>query len=160
MITVRRGVANSVLDRGELVLDDGLDARARAQDVEIIGDFLGELVELGLDLVAAERGQALQAQIEDGLGLLVGQLVAPAAETLWRGSSISVTMAATSFAGQSRVHQLLARLVGVLGAADELDHLVDIGDRDGEADQHVGAVARLAEQDAWCAGRSPPRGKR
>ena len=72
--------------------------------------------------------------------------VVPAADTLWRGSSISVTMAATSFAGQSRVHQLLARLVGVLGAADELDHLVDIGDRDGEADQDVGAIARLAEQ--------------
>ena len=59
-----------VLDRGELVLDDRLDAGARAQDVEIVGDLVGELVELGLDLVAAERGQPLQAQIENGLGLL------------------------------------------------------------------------------------------
>ena len=72
-MTVRRGVANSVLHRGELVLDDRLDARARAQDVEIVGDLGGELVELGLDLVAAERGEALQAQVEDGLGLLGGQ---------------------------------------------------------------------------------------
>ena len=55
-------------------------------------------------------------------------------------------MVATSFAGQSRVHQRLARLVGVLGGADELDHLVDIGDRDGETDQDVGAIARLVEQ--------------
>ena len=44
------------------------------------------------------------------------------------------------------LHQLLARLVGVLGGADQLDHLVDIGDRDGEPDQHMGAVARLAEE--------------
>ena len=43
-------------------------------------------------------------------------------------------------------HQLLARLVGVLGGANELDHLVDIGNRNGKPDQHMGAVARLAEQ--------------
>ena len=64
----RRG--ELVLDREQLVLDDRLDAGARAQDVEIIGDLSGELVELGLDLVAAERGQPLQAQVENGLGLL------------------------------------------------------------------------------------------
>ena len=41
---------------------------------------------------------------------------------------------------------MFARLVGVLRAADQLDHLVDIGDGDGETDQHVGAIARLAEE--------------
>ena len=46
---------------------------ARAQDVEIAGDLIGELVGLFGDLVAAERGQALQPQIEDGVGLLVGE---------------------------------------------------------------------------------------
>ena len=61
----RRG--EFLLHRRQLVLDDRLDARARAQDVEIVGDLGGELVELFLDFVAAERGQALQAQIEDGL---------------------------------------------------------------------------------------------
>ncbi len=50
------------------------------------------------------------------------------------------------------LHQGFARLLGVLGGADQLDHLVDIGDRDGEADQHVGAVARLAEQELGAAG--------
>ena len=72
---MRRGVANSALHLGQLVLDDRLDARARAQDVEIVGDLGGELVELVGDLVAAERGQALQAQVEDGARLLVGQPV-------------------------------------------------------------------------------------
>ena len=147
-ITVRRGVANSVLHRGELVLDDGLDAGARAQDVEIVGDLGGELVELVRDLVAAERGQALQAQIEDGLGLLVRQpRRCRRSTTRWRGSSISAISGAMSFAGQSRAIKRFARLVGVLRGADQPDHLVDIGDRDGEADQDMGAVARLVEQE-------------
>src|SRR5262249_24722917 len=30
--------------------------------------------------------------------------------------------------------------------ANELDHLIDITDRNGEPDQHMGAIARLAEQ--------------
>ena len=147
MITVRRGVANSLLIAASFVLDDRLDAGARAQDVEIIGDLAGELVELGLDLVAAERGQPLQAQVEDGLGLLGGQpRRCRPADTLWRGSSISVTMAATSRAGQSRAINCSRASLASLARADQLDHLVDIGDRDGEADQDMGAVARLAEQ--------------
>ena len=44
--------------------------RARAQDVEIVGVFHRELVELLGNLLATERGQPLQAEIEDGLGLL------------------------------------------------------------------------------------------
>ena len=59
-----------VLDRCELVSDDRADARAAAKDFKIIGDFLAELVELGLDLVAPERSQPLQSQVENGLGLL------------------------------------------------------------------------------------------
>ncbi len=48
-------------------------------------------------------------------------------------------------------HQRLARLVRVLRGADQPDHLVDIGDRDREADQNVGAVARLVEQELGAA---------
>ena len=44
-------------------------------------------------------------------------------------------------------HQLLARRGGVGRLADQGDDLVDIGDGDGEADQHMGAVARLAQQE-------------
>ena len=62
-----------VLHRRQLFLDDRLHACARAQDVEIVGDFHRELVELFRNLLAAERGQPLQAQIENGLGLLERQ---------------------------------------------------------------------------------------
>ena len=49
-----------VLHCDQFVLYDGEDVGVRAQNVEIIGNLDGELVELILDLVAAERGQALQ----------------------------------------------------------------------------------------------------
>ena len=52
-----------------------LDAHARRQDVEIVADLLADLVELVGDLVATERGQALQAQFEDGARLLFGEVV-------------------------------------------------------------------------------------
>src|SRR5262249_57182065 len=40
----------------------------------------------------------------------------------------------------------LARRIGSAGSANELDHLIDITDRNGEPDQHMRAIARLAEQ--------------
>src|SRR6516165_1755440 len=43
-------------------------------------------------------------------------------------------------------HQFVTRFIGVLGAADELDHGVNIGDRNGKSDEHVGTIARFAEQ--------------
>ena len=48
---------------------------ARAQDVEIVRDLGRELLQLVADLVAAERGEALQAQVEDGAGLRLGEAV-------------------------------------------------------------------------------------
>jgi len=45
-----------LLDRQKLVLGDRQDARARAQDVEIVGDFGGELVELFGNLVTTQGG--------------------------------------------------------------------------------------------------------
>ena len=69
----------------------------------------------------------------------------------WRGSSISVIRAATSCAGQSRAIRVSRAVVGIGRGADHADDLVDIGDRDGEADQDVGAVARLVEQELGAA---------
>ena len=81
-----------ILHLGEFGLDDGLHAGARAQDVEIIGDLDRELVEFLGDFVAAQRGQALQAQIENGLRLLHRQPAVPSSLRRCRGSSISVIM--------------------------------------------------------------------
>src|SRR5262245_9324530 len=138
--------------RFELVLDDALDARARAQDIEIVGDLLSELVQLGLDLVAAERGQALQAQIENGFGLLGRELVGAVGRDLvarivdQRDHRLDVTRRPVAR------HQGLAGGIGVGGGPDQLDHLIDIADRNGEPDQHVGAITRFAEQILGAAG--------
>jgi hypothetical protein len=51
---------------------------------------------------------------------------------------------ATSAAGQSRAHQALLGHHRIRRRADGLNHFVDIGDRDGEAHQDMGALARLA----------------
>ena len=74
-ISVRRGVPNSSRTAASSSLTICLDAGARRQDVEIVGDLGADLVQLVGDLVAAERGQALQAQFEDGARLLLGEIV-------------------------------------------------------------------------------------
>ena len=151
MMTVLRGVANSRLHRGEFVLDDGLHAGARAQDVEIVGDLHRELVELFGNLLAAERGQPLQAQIENGLGLLErqprgavgGEPVARIVDQRDHRRDVLGRPVAR--------HQGVARGVGIGRGADHADDLVDIGDRDREADQDMGAVAGLVEQELGAA---------
>ena len=141
----RRG--ELVLDLDHLGLDDRLDAGAGAQDVEIVGDLGGELVELLLDLLAPERGEALQPQIEDGARLFVGK---PRGAGRRHPVARVVDQLDQRDRGGRRpfaLHQGLAGRVRIGRRADQPDHLVDIGDRDGEADQDMGAVARLVEQE-------------
>jgi hypothetical protein len=56
--------------------DDRGDALGAGEDVEQVGDLRHHLAVFGDDLVLLEAGQALQAQLQDGLGLGVGQAVA------------------------------------------------------------------------------------
>jgi hypothetical protein len=54
-ISVRR---EGGLHGGQFVADDAHQAQPRTQDVEIIGDLGGELVERFGDFVASKRGEA------------------------------------------------------------------------------------------------------
>ena len=99
------------LDGGELVLDDGQDARRVGEDVLELGDELDDLEVLVLDLLALEGGQAGQAHVQDRLGLDLGQAEAG--------------------------HQVGAGRVDVGRLADRLDHLVEVVERDLEAFQDV-----------------------
>ena len=74
-ISERRGVAKASRVAQEFVADDGVEPLAAAQDVEIVLDLLAERLQLVADLVAAERGQALQAEVQDGAGLGLGEPV-------------------------------------------------------------------------------------
>ena len=74
---------------------------------------------LFLDLVALEGGEVAQAQVDDGLGLLVAE-------------------------AEARHEAHLGRL-GVLARADDADDLVEVGDGDQQAFQDVGPLLGLVQ---------------
>ena len=135
------------LDGVELVLDDGDDAGARAQDGEIVGDLAAELRQLIADLVAAERGQALEPEVEDGAGLILGQAIRPFRRDLVARVGDKLDQGDHVLCRPILGHQSLARRSWVGRLADQRNDLVDIGDGDGEADEDMGAIARLAQQE-------------
>ena len=141
----RRGVG--VLHREQFVLDDAEQAFARAQNVEIIGDLDGELVQRFGDFLASERREPLQTQIENGArlrlrkadGAVIAEPVTRIGDQLDERRHVLGRPVAR--------HQRFARRGGVGRRADEMDDLVDIRDRDGEADLQMGVVARLVEAE-------------
>jgi hypothetical protein len=89
----------------EAVLADDVEQDGLvAEDGLVAGDLLAEALEVVADLVLLEAGQALQSHLEDGLGLDGGE-----GEPLDKGGM-----------GGGRVRRRL----------DDLDHLVDVGQRD------------------------------
>ena len=64
-----------LLDLEQLLAHQREQLVAVAQQLEIALDQLGDLAQLLGDLVALQPGQALQAQLEDGAGLRLGQPV-------------------------------------------------------------------------------------
>jgi hypothetical protein len=95
----------------------------------------------------------LQAHVEDFLDLHVRELVAVFEQTFVRGQVFRTREFRAGFAQQcahqprlpALREQSFARLVRIRRSLDQLDHLVDVGERDREAFQHVGATARLAQ---------------
>ena len=90
---------------------------ARMSSSSAMSWMIGEV--LVLDLLALERGQAGESHIEDGLGLELGQVEAG--------------------------HQVRAGRLDVGRLADGLDDRVEVVERDLEALEDVGPVARLLE---------------
>ena len=82
-----------------------------------------QVVALGLELDAGELREPAQPQLEDVLGLRLGQV--------------------------EDAHQARARLLAVVGGADDLDDLVDVEDRDEQALDEVQAL--LAAREAVAA---------
>ena len=84
----------------------------------------------------------------------------PSALITLPGSSISASSGADIGGRPVARHQRGARGRGVGAGADQADHLVDVGDRDGEPDQQMRAFcAPCSDRSARAAG-SPPRGTR
>ena len=81
-ISVTRGVAIGCGDLVELLAHHRVELDPVAEDLEQLADRGGELAQLAGDLVAAERGQAVEAQLEDRADLGVGQAVAVALDLM------------------------------------------------------------------------------
>ena len=65
---------------------------------------------------------------------------------------MSAMSGAMSRAGQSRLIKASRAVRRIGRGADEADHLIDIGDRDGKPDLQMRRIARLAEQELGAAG--------
>ena len=130
----------------ELIADNGHEPRARAQDVEIVGDFHRQPIERLGDFVPSERSQARETQFEDR------------ARLRFREANGAVGVERVARIGDERderrhvarrphpLHQRRSCGGRIGGRADEADHLVDVGDRDRQADLHMRVVARLGQQ--------------
>ena len=94
-------------DLVELVGDQRRGARRVGEQRLELGDLGAQLVALGLELDAAELGEAAQLQLEDVVGLQHAEV--------------------------EDLDQPGARLRGVVAGADDLDDLVDVEDRDEQA---------------------------
>ena len=111
-VQILRGLGQKRLARGaelllhflQLALDDLVHQVIVGQHALVVGDLLQELLQLVLDLLMLQAGQAAQAHLEDGVGLLLRQ-----AEALG---------------------QAIARFLVRLGRADDVDDLVDVVERD------------------------------
>jgi len=116
------------------------------QYVEIIGDLDAELVQGLGDFLAAEGGQALQPEFENGprLGFrkLAGAILAERMARVGneRDQGRHVTR------GPGARHEGRAGRCWIRRSANQMDEFIDIGERDRKADLHMRGVARLGEQ--------------
>ena len=103
----------------QLGADDLVDLALVAEDLLVARDLLQHLVALLEDLVALQSGEALQAHVEDGLRLDLGEL--------------------------ELLHQAGLRGRRIFGGADQLDHRVEVVERDLQAVEDVQALLGLAQ---------------
>ena len=129
----------------QLVAQDAEQPFAAGQDAEIVGDLVAELLQLGTDLFTAERRQPVEAEIEDAAGLGFGQLIASIHHLMAR--LVDQAHQVLDALGRPAARHQQAACRGRVGrAADQDDHLVDIGDGDRQPDQQMRAVPCLVQQ--------------
>ena len=155
------GVAEFLLDGAELFADDGRDALSAGQDVEQVVNLGHHLFVFGHDFVLLQPGQALQAHLQNLLRLRVGQAVqaisahAVVALQPVRAVVVGINGAAVgAAAGQHLAHQLaVPGALHQLGfghrrrrrVADDGDEVINIGQRNRQAFEHMAALACLAQ---------------
>ncbi len=121
-------IAVLVLDGVELLLDDREHAYLLRENVTEILDLLQQFLVLADDLVALQAGQLIEAQLEDGVDLLRADEIAAIshARLIVDADAVALRLAL----GEIIRGQLASRFLAVGGTTDDLDHLVQIGQRD------------------------------
>ncbi|ABA48200.1 val start codon [Burkholderia pseudomallei 1710b] len=155
-------IAELRLHLRQFVADQRRDPLGPRENVEQIGDLRHHVAIFADDLVLLEAREALQAHLEDFLRLRVGQPVQAVALHAERRTQALRTVrvapagrrvlgfrAREHVAHERRIprfrHQLLLRDRRRRRGFDDRDELVDVRERDGEAFEHVAALARLAQ---------------
>src|SRR3569623_1010705 len=141
------------LDRQQLFADHLQQAVWGGENIQQLADADQDFLVLVDDLFLLEAGEGMQAQIEDGLGLSVGQTIAAIDETEFhreilgpRGRGSGTRQHLDDEARRPGLrHQALFRRRGIRRGLDQRDDGVDVGQRHRQPFQDMGALARLAE---------------
>ena len=146
-------VVELVFDVEQFFFDDGEQALRYLQDFEQGFDFVDDFLEFLDDFVLFEAGQAVQAQVEDGLCLFGREVVGVFAHAVLFAEAVRARVFGSG-AGE-HVHYLSRRPAACQqrffgfcragGGADEFDDFVYIGKGNGEAFQDVRPFACLAQ---------------
>ena len=139
-------------DLTQFVADDCHDAVAAAEDFKVVLDLAGQFFQLVSDLFDAKRGQALQAQFQNGAGLHFGQVIGAVIVDRMAGVVDQADIGRDVLGGPAPGHQFFARLRRVGAGADGADNLIDVGDGDGQTAQDMAAFAGAAQFIGGAAG--------
>ena len=145
MVAARRGEA--LPDAQQLFLEHLEQPLARAQDVQKLADALADLLQLVGDLGALELGQAVQAQLQDRLGLTLREAVGIVRPGRRVRHALLGQMQQWCYVAERPVlrRELLARARRIGRCPDQGDDRVEIGDRHREAEQDVRPLARARQ---------------
>ena len=146
------GVAVLLADLNQLAADDGHELGRVGEDRLELEDQLGQLLVLGLDLLALEAGEPLEPHVEDGLGLALVEAVGALLGLLDLGLGSAAALEEAGEALERLGEQLGLGLVGVGARADQRDDAVDRVDGDAEALDDLAPGHRLVEVEAAAAG--------
>jgi hypothetical protein len=130
---------------------DGKHTGAAAENFQIFGDRSTQFLDLVGEFVTAQRGEALQADFQNRFRLLFrksdgaisGNAVARICHQRDQWRHI--------FGRPVARHQIGFCSSGIGCGADQRNHFVDVGHRNGEPDQYMRPVARLAQLEARAA---------
>ena len=132
--------------RHQLIPHHAIELHAVSQNREVVFDKGRQLFQLVPDLVAAQRGEAVQTEIEDGLHLHFGELVGAAALFGIRLDRFDQPDILGDIANRPLARS--QRRTGrkrIARSANDPHHFIHVGDRHNQTQQDMRTITRLVE---------------